>query len=99
MDVNKNIHFRGVDEEYSQFVSDDFPQCISITSGITEDSTFNKKIGDWKGEIKKLRGIDPDQILFHGNLTQLLQVDQYHVKPAPLIKSHLTISHLTKRQN
>ena len=73
MDVNKNLHFRGVDEEYSQFVSDDFPQCISITSGITEDSTFNKKIGDWKGEIKKLRGIDPDQILFHGNLTQLLQ--------------------------
>ena len=76
MDVNKNLHFRGVDEEYNQFVTDDFPQCINITSGITEDSTFNKKIGDWKGEIKKLRGIDPDQILFHGNLTQLLQVNQ-----------------------
>ena len=73
MDINKNLHFKGVDEEYNQFVSADSPQCINVTSGIAEDSGFNKKVGNWKGEIKRLRGIDPDQILFHGNLTQLLQ--------------------------
>ena len=73
MDVNKNLHFRGVDEEYSQFVSDDFPQCINITSGIAEDSDFKKKIGNWKREIKKIKGMDPDEILFHGNLTKLLE--------------------------
>ena len=52
MDVNKNLHFKGVDEEYNQFVSADSPQCINVTSGIAEDSGFNEKVGNWKGEIK-----------------------------------------------
>ena len=73
IDTNRRLHFKGVDEEYSQLIYVEHPQCIRVTSDLKSDAEFEKKIQFWKQEIKDLLEIEQDKIVFRGNITPLLQ--------------------------
>ena len=70
-DENGGRHFRGVDEEYAPFVTDEIPQCISVTHEMIQDGSFEEKITDWTDELKELFVVKQDEVVFKGDLSSL----------------------------
>lgn len=71
-DSDRQLHFRGGDERYSQSVSGNCPQCIDINNHFELDRDFEEKVESWKNEIKGLTGFNQDEIVFKGNLQSLI---------------------------
>lgn len=95
VDSDRELHFRGVDDEYHQFVDKEYPQCIKVSSKFTSDVAFEQKVKLWKGEIDDLLDVEMDKVVFQGDLSSLLQLSMSHAEMAVSF-AHMLVSEFNK---
>ena len=95
LDIHKKLHFRGVSEDYEQFVNEKHPQCIGVSNEFESEKVFEDKVQHWKKEINELLAIDMDEVVFRGNLSSFLELSMNHEEMA-ISFAHMLVKEFNK---
>ena len=95
LDINKKLHFRGVSEDYKQFVNEMHPQCIEVSNEFESEKVFEDKVQHWKKEINEILAVDMDEVVFKGNLSSFLELSMTHEEMA-ISFAHMLVKEFNK---
>ena len=77
-----SVVFRGVDDEYTKYVSKKAPQCIKVVCHLPQDPDFQDMVHNWQAVIKDITKEDIDVVVVDGDLSQLFVNSESHEKNA-----------------